>query len=181
MLQFILERLLDSTLFYFDEDQGGGDGGDPNGSGTDGDGKEKKPFKTFATEEEYNNELKSTASKAKNELLNKIGVKSVDEATTKIAKGKESDEIATKYVELQEEVIVTRLGIREEYKSEALALAKLNVKDDVTLEEALTGVVKKLPVMADPKRQVKLGTEKTKEQQDDEVKNGIKKKYPWIK
>ena len=46
--------------------------------------KAETDFKTFKTQEEYDNAVKSERSKAKNEVLKEMGIKSVDEVKEKL-------------------------------------------------------------------------------------------------
>lgn len=148
---------------------------------------EAKPFKVFTSEEEFNKALQSERSKAKHEVLKELNVKTVDEIkgalTAFEAVQKTAQELQGKTSKLEEQLIVTQLGIVPEFIQEAVTLAK--AKTDKPLADALAEVVTKFPNMVAKvgnKPEVKLGTE-AKPQQDaaaTQVAN-IAKKYPWVK
>lgn len=148
---------------------------------------EAKPFKVFTSEEEFNKALQSERSKAKHEVLKELNVKTVDEVKTALtafeAVQKTAQELQSKTSKLEEQLVVTQLGILPEFIQEAVTLAK--AKADKPLSDALAEVVSKFPNMVAKvgvKPEVKLGTE-AKPQEDlaaTQVAN-ISKKYPWVK
>lgn len=145
----------------------------------------EQPFKTFATEEEYNKMIKSEQSKAKNELLKEMGVKSVQETKDALAKAALFDELNTKYQKLEENLVLTELGIKDEFRDEALILAKSKVTDEIGLKDALVDVIKKMPNLAkSPVANIKIGTEKGDNkgiEEENSVSKRITEKHPWIK
>lgn len=146
---------------------------------------ESKIFKTFATEDEFHNAVKSERSKAKHEILTELGVKNVDEAKAALAAKNELDAVKLTVSELQEKLVLTQYNISEAFKTEALTLAKANVKDGVTLEDALKQVVAKFPNMTKPaaaKGVEKVGTDTSlPPSSEGTTSKVITNKYPWIK
>ena len=126
----------------------------PTNSTTEGQDNGGTPFKTFATEEEYNTALKSERSKGKGELLKELGVDKLETAKTAITKVQELETqlntTKSEFQKAQEELVLLQVGVKEEFKNEALTLAKAQVKDGVDLKAALTTVITKLPSMAVP-------------------------------
>ena len=148
---------------------------------------EAKPFKVFTSEEEFNKTLQSERSKAKHEVLKELNVKTVDEVKSVLtayeAVQKTAEELKGKTSKLEEQLVVTQLGILPEFIQEAVTLAK--AKADKPLSDALAEVVSKFPNMVAKvgvKPEVKVGTE-AKPQENlaaTQVAN-ISKKYPWVK
>ncbi len=142
-------------------------------------------FKKFATEDDFNNVVKSERSKAKNEVLTELGVSSLSDVKDKLttASTLETDltAIQAKYGELQENFELTKLGVKDEYRTEALTLAKSKITDDVKLADALKLVVDKMPVMASKITPQKIGGEKTIEESKNQIMTDLSKKYPWLK
>jgi len=180
MLQELLEKILNGQMVMFDDD--GSDGG---GDGDDGKGEEtpkEKPFKSFATEDEFNSAIKSERSKAQNLILKELGISSVKEGKETLSNTKELSEYKEKYNKLQEDLIVTKAGVKEEFKEEALTLAKTYTSEEVNLEQALEKVIEKMPIMLG-KEQGKfrqLGGTKG-DGQKEEISDAIAKKYAWLK
>lgn len=146
---------------------------------------EETPFKSFATEEEYNKAVKSEQSKAKNELLKEMGVKSVQETKDALAKVASFDELNTKYQKLEENLALTELGVKDEFKDEALLLAKSKITSEIGLKDALSDVIKKMPSLAKaPMVDIKIGTEKGENkgiEEENSASKRIAEKHPWIK
>jgi hypothetical protein len=143
---------------------------------------ESKHFKTFTSEEDFEKTLKSERSKAQAALLKELGIKSIDEGKETLTKATtyESELESTKS-ELQktkEFLALQELGVKEEYRAEALTLAKSQGGD---LKEALRGVIAKLPIMSVKVGEISLGTDKSKDPEEGTVKKHIGDKYPWIK
>lgn len=192
MLDFI-----NGIMFYEQGDGGGGDPAPEADPKKEGDpepepkGDDPKPYKSFSSEEEYLNSLKSERSKAKNELLKEMGVSSVDEAKSRYKKADELESevntYKTKNSELQEKLVLTENGVKDDYAEEALSLAKSKVGEDKDLSTALGEVINKFPMMASKTQTTKpnVGGDKNdgKPDEDDQgkVKEGLKTKYPWLK
>lgn len=135
-----------------------------------------EPFKAFTTEEEFNNFVKSTSSKAKNEILKALETNSVDEGKEKMSQAEvlEQDlqKAITRLNQLEEENALVRVGIQDEFKEEALVLARAKVNDSLNLENALKQVSEKFPNLLAQKlkgeKLEKVGAEKgTPKPQDD--------------
>jgi hypothetical protein len=143
---------------------------------------ESSIFKTFASEEDFEKTLKSERSKAQAALLKELNIKSIDEGKETLTKATtyESELESTKS-ELQktkEFLALQELGVKEEYRAEALTLAKSQGGD---LKEALKNVIAKLPIMSVKVAELNLGTDKPKDPEEGTVKKHIGDKYPWIK
>lgn len=188
-----------NTLLAFAEGDGGGDGGsdkpEPTGQkdgqpdSDKGEGEKNKPFKSFASEDEYNNTLKSERSKAKNEVLKELGVNKLEEAKQKISATDEvSKDLAnykSKVDNLEQDLALKDVGIKDEFKDDALTLAKARMSEGKTLTTALSEVVERMPNMASQKEGVKkIGADKGKGKDDDTSTaqaDKLKQKYPWLK
>lgn len=148
---------------------------------------EAKPFKVFTTEEEFNKALQSERSKAKHEVLKELNVNSVDAVketlTAYEAVQKTAEELKGKTSKLEEQLLVTQMGIVPELVEEALTLAK--AKTGKPLNEALAEVVTKFPTMIGKvavKSEVKVGTEANPQVDTGATTTkSITSKYPWIK
>lgn len=125
----------------------------------------KEPYKVFDSEEDFQRELKSAESKAKNDILKRLNLNSVDEGTQTLTKAEKLEQdlqmAFDKLQSLEEENALVRLGVQDEYKEEALTLARARKTTDKSLEQALKEVGEKFPnLFAQPKKGVeKLGSE----------------------
>jgi hypothetical protein len=147
---------------------------------------ETKVFKTFATEEEFTNAVKSERSKAKHEILTELGVKSVDDAKAALAAKQELEAVKLNVAQLQEQLVLTQNSVADAYKNEALTLARANLKEGVTLEAALKEVLVKFPNMVKPTSVAKgienVGIDSTVAPKTEAtIGKNITTKYPWIK
>lgn len=141
---------------------------------------EPKPFKVYASEDEYRKDVQSVASKSKFELLKELGIKNVDEGKlrfteleavrteiTELSKFKDELELVRKEKEsLTEDLLATKLGIKEDSKADFLVLSKskMNSTEGTTLEEAMKSTLEKYTYFKDediPNPVSKIGTEKT--------------------
>lgn len=155
--------------------------------------KESKPFKVYTTEEEYQKELKSAQSKAKNEILQKLGVNSVDKATSSLTEAEQMKKdlqlAMNKMGELEEKTAVAEANIAEDYRQDALTLAKSKVNDNTTLADALKQVVERYPNFSNQPKDTKKGVEKvggdrSKENSpkgEDQLAKELSSKYSWLK
>ena len=184
-------------LRFYATDEGAG--GTPNEESTGKDvGKdsidktdqETKPFKTYATEEEYQKELKSLESKAKHGILQKLGINSVDEGTQNRTKAEQLEKDLKSTVqrlnELEEENALVRVGVQDEYREEAVTLARAKVNDKVNFETALKQVSEKFPnLLGVQKKGVEKvgsqGSEKDPKTGSEQLTEKLAKKYPWLK
>jgi len=125
-------------------------------------------FKAFATEEEFNNFVKSTSSKAKNEILKALEANSVDEGRQKMSQAEQLEEQLQATVkrlnQLEEENALVKVGVLDEFRDEALTLARSKTNNEINLEEALRQVAGKFPnlLVQQPKTEKiqKIGAEK---------------------
>ena len=142
-------------------------------------------------EEEFNKALQSQKSKGKFEILQELGIKSVDEfknlKNTYETSINEKEELSNKLEALQrekdtlmEENTVIKLNIAEEFKSDALTLAKTKVSSEVTLEMALNNILEKNPNWRKSGESLKIGTEKS-ENKTSEISEDLKTRFPWLK
>ena len=147
---------------------------------------ETQPYKAFATEEEFNNFVKSTSSKAKHSILKEFETTSVDEGKEKMSKSEELQKdlqiAVNRLTQLEEENAVVKLGITEEFRQEALTLARAQVSDKVSLEQALESVTKKIPNFikgTQGEKIQKIGSEKTtvKVSEGNDIVQKLRDKY----
>jgi hypothetical protein len=115
------------------------------------------PYKVYGSEDEFKKDFQSVASKAKYEVLKELNVKSLDEVKSKIieleaAKNElvEASKIKSEYeqVKLQkqqveENLLLTQLGVVPELKDDFLVLAKAKVTPELPLAEAAKTVIEK--------------------------------------
>lgn len=173
-------------IFYSPGDGGGGAGGDGGEGGTGGEGT-KQPFKVFQTEDDYNKEVKSAESRGKFSVLERLGVKSIDEAKTNLSKSAtletELNETKSKYQTLEQDYHLSKAGVKDEYKEEVITLAKAKVNDETTFDKALEAVVQKMPFVTGKAFQGQVGGEGGRHEGDGEkaLVEQLSKKYPWIK
>ena len=187
MIQDLMKDLL-----FFSTDEGAGAPATPapveTPEATTPTEKAPESFKTYATEDDYNNAIKSERSKAKNEILQELGIGNVKEGRDNMAKASalqtQLDEIADKNSKLEENLILNKNGVKEDFAQEALILAKGQVNDEVNLETALANVLNKFPTMRNTgfKTPSAVGTEKGKGKDEGEgtVKKHITDKWAWI-
>lgn len=185
MLEFI------SNMKFYESDDGQGEGAGDNVEETKVE-ETKTSYKSFETEDEYNQAIKSERSKAKNEVLKSLGIDNLDEGKTQLTKASKLEEelrsTKVKTTELEEQLTLTKNGVKEDYAKEALELAKSKVNDEVDLSTALGEVIKKFPMMASEtptKSKPNVGGEKNNEKKDTDdqasIKENLKSKYPWLK
>lgn len=172
-------------IFYSPNEGGGGGAG---GDGGEGKGEEpKQPFKAFESEEEYNKTIKSERSKAKKEVLDELGIKSIDEAKTNLNKSAtletELNETRSKYQTLEQDYHLSKVGVKDEYKEEVVTLARAKVNDETTFDKALEAVVQKMPFVTGKAFQKQVGGEGGQHDGDGTktLTEQLSKKYPWIK
>ena len=132
---------------------------------------EESTPKTYS-EDEYKKACQSSASKAKYEILQELGIKNVDDYKAKvgeyekaIADTKSLKESVTKYEsqikELNETLTLNRLHVSEDFKDDVLTLARAKVTEDVSFEDAVKAVIDKNPNWTTITDTVKIGTAKS--------------------
>jgi hypothetical protein len=161
-----------------------------------------QPFKVFSNEDEYKKEIQSVSSKAKYELLKELGAKNLDDVRVKFSELEASKAELTEYAKIkeqyealsaekqkiQEDLILTKLNVNEELKSEALTLAKAKLDEyEGSLEKAMEDVIKKFPSMinknADATPPSKIGAAKQPNSvnMSDSERQRLAKRYPHLK
>ena len=141
------------------------------------------------TQEEYNKAIQSASSKAKYALLQELGIKSVDEFKTKAntyeeaiketeSLKKANSDYANQINGLKEEMLISQLGVSEDYKEDFLTLAKAKVTESKDFTTAAKEVLDKNPNWRNLQEPIKMGTEKSEQKQ---IHNSLSKKYSWIK
>jgi len=136
--------------------------------------------KTF-TEEELNKLLQSERSKAKNEILKALDIKSVDAGKENLTKAEQLElnlkTALDKLEKLEEENAVVKVGVEEQFREEALTLAKAKVNSTKNLEAALKEVVAKFPGLTGKSGEAvtKVGAEKTEIKPQDDANKIIER------
>lgn len=92
------------------------------------------------TQKQVDEIIASRVARERSEILKELGVESIDDAKSRIAKVGETEQELTKK---EREIVLIKTGIKEDKYQEALALAKL--RGDVPLEDALKQVVADYP------------------------------------
>lgn len=147
--------------------------------------KPAEPFKTFATQEDYDKAIKSEASKQKLEWMREVGVQSVDEFKTTKSKYDEAtknyDQVVKERNDLSDKLLVRELDVGDEYANDLLTLAKSKVSPDKDLKAAASEILDKNPGWKVSRAQsIKIGTEKASPapvQTDDK----LSARYPWLR
>lgn len=172
-------------LFLFSADDAGGEGQEPEAEPAD----ETKPFKTFETEEDFKKVIQSESSKAQYKLLQELGVDKLDDVKAWKAS---NEELATvkadkeakdaKIAELSTELTFTKLGVKDEFRSDLLALAKASVNEDTDFETATKAVVERHPHMIAAKKQsIVMGGDRGTGKPDGEgTSEALRRKYPFL-
>ena len=181
------------NIFLYATDEAGGGAAEPNGGATQETGgtevkeETKQPFRAFESEDDYNREIKSERSKAKKEVLDELGIKSINEAKTNLSKSAtletELNETKSKYQTLEQDYHLSKIGVKDEYKEEVITLAKARVDDETTFDKAVEAVVEKMPFMTGKAFQKQVGSQpgQTEETGEKTVNEQLARKYPWIK
>lgn len=156
-------------MIFFDADDGAGAVKEVEKAPATQETPPKQAYKTFENEEEYNKALQSERSKAKHEILQKLGLESVEKGKENLTKAEELEQHLQKAIsrlnQLEEENVLVKTGVQDEFKEEALTLARAKVSDEVSLEAALKQVTEKFPNLVSPQKKQgveKVGAEKGK-------------------
>jgi hypothetical protein len=164
---------------------------------------QSQPYKVFTSEDEYRKEIQSTSSKAKYEMLKELNVKNVEEIRVKFSEleaakadlseyGKlktELDNLTAEKTRLSEDLVLTKFGIQDAFKQEALTLAKSKVQDfEGSLEEAMKDTIAKIPTLvgtgeASQPSPSKIGTQRNPANVNvsDQERERLMKRYPHLK
>jgi len=135
------------------------------------------------TKEEYEKALKSSASKAKFQILQELNVKSVDDFKAKSQtienSLKELDDIKKENNRLKEDLLIKELNISDDYRDDFLTLAKAKATDTQDLKSVATEILNKNPAWVKNSEPIKIGNEKS------DIKHGeqsfLSNKYKWLK
>lgn len=125
-----------------------------------------KPYRTFATEEDFNKFIKSESMKRVNELYKELDVKSMDELktfkessklyselkssyddlnTSKTSLEEQFNSIKTENDSLRNSLLINRLGVNEELSKDFLTLAASKMDENTSLEQAAESVLQLYP------------------------------------
>ena len=142
--------------------------------------------------DEHKKALQSASSKAKFDILKELGINSVKEfqelkSTYETAINEKSTleksitDLNKKNTTLEEDLLLTKLGVSEEYKKDILTLAKSKVDEGHNLETVSKELLEKYPQWRNVKETIKMGTEKSDFENKPEVSSSLSAKYPWLK
>ena len=145
------------------------------------------------TEVELNKRIQSASSKAKNELMKELGINSVKDfqdlknnyetaINTKTSLEENINTLNQEKNKLSEDLILTKLGVSEEYREDLLTLAKSKVDNEHSLEDVSKSLLEKFPQFKGVKETIKMGTEKADIKKDKPpVDDEMARKYPWLR
>ena len=143
------------------------------------------------SKEDYDKAIQSAKSKAKYDILKELGINSVKEfqelkstyentINEKKTLEKSLADMNKKNTTLEEDLLLTKLGVSEEYKKDVLTLAKSKVDESHNLETVSKELLEKYPQWKNVKETIKMGTEKS-EDVTPEVSSTLTARYPWLK
>ena len=151
-----------------------------------------KEVETYS-KEDYDKAIKSASSKAKYDILKELGINSVKEfqelrstyetAINQKASLEESiSNLNSEKSKLQEDLMLSKLGVSEEYSNDLLTLAKSKVDENHTLEQVSKELLERYPQWKISKETIKMGTERTDNRANEpEVDSALLKRYPWLR
>lgn len=153
------------------------------------------PFKVFQTQEEYDNAIKSEASKQKNDWLKENNLKNVDEYRATMAKydeaikAKESQDASIKDLQMKleksnEDILARDLGVSPDHRDDLMILAKAKVTKDVTLEQAAKSILDSTPSWKGVGAAPRIGTERHDQPNTDQTapkQDRLLTEFPWLK
>ena len=143
------------------------------------------------SKEDYDKAVQSAKSKAKYDILKELGINSVKEfqelkstyenaINEKKTLEKSLTDMNKKNTTLEEDLLLTKLGVSEEYKKDVLTLAKSKVDESHNLETVSKDLLEKYPQWKNVKETVRMGTEKS-EDVTPEVSSTLTARFPWLK
>lgn len=143
------------------------------------------------SKEDYDKAIQSAKSKAKYDILKELGINSVKEfqelkstyentINEKKTLEKSLADMNKKNTTLEEDLLLTKLGVSEEYKKDVLTLAKSKVDESHNLETVSKDLLEKYPQWKNVKETVRMGTEKS-EDVTPEVSSTLTARFPWLK
>lgn len=142
--------------------------------------------------DEYKKAIQSSASKAKFEILKELGIANVKEfhdlKTTyeQAISGKSDLETQIKNLNdekqsLEEDLMLTKLGVSEEFKKDILTLAKSKVDENHSLSDVSKELLEKYPQWKSVKETIKIGTERSDVKDAPEISQELLNRFPWLK
>ena len=143
--------------------------------------------------DEHKKALQSAASKAKFDILKELGINSVKEfqelkSTYETAINEKSTleksitDLNKKNTTLEEDLLLTKLGVSEEYKKDILTLAKSKVDEGHNLETVSKELLDRYPQWRGVKETIKMGTERSEaEYKSDAASSPLLAKYSWLR
>lgn len=150
-------------------------------------------FKLPTTKEEFEKTMKAAVNREKTNFLKELGVKSVKEYRERVSLADESlskyqeltqanQELLTKYEDIKQEALLDNLGVKTDYREDLVKLAKSNVSETKSFEDALKELVETKYQHTVAKGTPKIGFEKTnKEKESSTISPDLQKKYNWLK
>jgi len=154
---------------------------------------EQKSTTISLTTKDLEKMLQSERSKAKYDILQEMGVHSVNEfkALKNTYDGAiknqemlqtELDEAHTANNRLQEELVVSKANIADDFKDDFLTLVKSKKTDANTYDDVVNEIIQRNPTWTKNAASVKIGTEKGVDDASTSTqKSDLSKKYPWLK
>lgn len=141
---------------------------------------------------DYEKAIQSASSKAKNEILKSLGINSVKEfqdlkgtyetaINEKTSLEESINSLNREKLKLQEDLMLSKLGVSEEYSNDLLTLAKSKIDENHSLEEVSKELLEKYPQWRNSRESIKMGTEKTDNRaKEPEIDSALLKKFPWL-
>lgn len=144
------------------------------------------------TEVELNKKLQSASSKGKNELLKELGITSTKDfhdlkntyetaINNKTTLEDSINKLTQEKNKLTEDLMLTKLGVADEFREDLLTLAKAKVDENHSLEDISKSLLEKFPQFRTTRETVKIGTEKATLKEELPVDDELSSKYPWLK
>lgn len=143
--------------------------------------------------EDYDKAIKSASSKAKYDILKELGINSVKEfhelkntyesaISEKETLAESVSTLSKDKTRLEESLMLSKLGVSEEYTNDLLTLAKSKVDENHTLEQVSKELLEKYPQWRTSKETIKMGTERSDNRSTEpEVDSALLKRFPWLK
>lgn len=144
--------------------------------------------KTYS-EDEYKKGLQSSASKAKNEILQELGISSVKDFNILKKNYEDSikitEDLKKSNEDLANKIVLKDLNVRDEVSDDFISLAKKRTSQDKDFNTAAKEVAELYPTMLNNAVQgvIKLGTEKSENsgKSNEGYSEEMLKRYPYLK
>ena len=150
-----------------------------------------KPTETPKTysEDEYKKGLQSSASKAKNEILQELGISSVKDFSILKKNYEDSikitEDLKKSNEDLANKLVLKDLNVKDDVADDFISLAKKRTSQDKDFNTASKEVAELYPTMLNTNIQtsIKLGTEKSESSKPNEgnYSEEMLKRYPYLK